>query len=583
MPAAGRRALRALGVAAVVLAGSGIGTALAPAVPAQIGPLRVEVRVVPSVTPGVHLLLPPAGEVRFSTHLAPLALEAEISEVDLEGARALILSPAGLRSLQEEAPDELLKAALTALALSAAFAVACTLALGLLVYRTDRRRNRQVALALAGLLGVTGVTGGLSFNSDRLAQPRFEGLLSQAPYVANQTSSLVQRLESYRSGLADIVQSITTLYGAGDDLPVLPGASHEDLVTVLHVSDMHLNPLGFDLAARLVEQFSADAVVDTGDITTWGTEAESAVLARIRDMKIPYVFVRGNHDSAGTQLAVAGNPNAVVLDGRAVEVAGLVFAGLGDPRFTPDGEDSGRDRKDQDRKDQVPTASPSPTAPVASTATRAVLPGADPELVEGRRLSGIIQEWNRANPSKPVAVAAFHEPAGAKALDGIVPLVLSGHLHDRSTKTLSEGTRLMVQGSTGGAGFDSLQPSAADHPVPLSASVLYFARSGDRAGQLVAYDDVTVGGFGLASASVKRTVVRAEEGGGLAPGERKGPQACGGAATDSPGGTATDSPGGAPVGTPTGRPAGDADGLSCVTPDTSSESRTIRPAPSGVS
>lgn len=563
--AASRRALRGAGILAVALAGSAVGTALAPAVPAQVGPLKVEVRVVPSVHPGVQLLLPPAGRVRFDTHTAPFAIEASVGEVDLEGARTLIVSPARLRSLQAEAPDLLRSAVLRAGALSAGCALAGALGLSLLVHRTNWRGTRHVCLAMVGVLGLTAGAAGLTFNSDRFAQPHFEGLLSQAPYVASQTTGLVQRLESYRSGLADIVQSVTTLYGKGDDLPVIPGNSTEDVVTVLHVSDMHLNPLGFDLTERLVHQFGADAVVDTGDITTWGTEVESAVLSRIRDVEVPYVFVRGNHDSIRTQLAVAANPNAVVLDGGVTEVAGLVFAGLGDPRFTPDGAVTLPSGDGAPPSGATPgatpgagsatgpptgpptgtrtgtgtaggPATPTPTSPVPSTASRAVVPGEDPELVEGRRLGGIVRDWNLAHPDRPVSVAAFHEPAGAPGLDGLVPLVLTGHLHHRSVKDLPDGTRLMIQGSTGGAGFDSLKP-AQNGPVPLTATVLYFARTGERAGQLIAYDDVTVGGFGLASVSLERTVVRADAGDpALAPGE--------------------------------------------VSPGTSPESRSIRPAPS---
>ena len=46
----------------------------------------------PTLSPGVTLLLPPAGQVSFATHVAPFAIQARISEVDLEGARALINS-----------------------------------------------------------------------------------------------------------------------------------------------------------------------------------------------------------------------------------------------------------------------------------------------------------------------------------------------------------------------------------------------------------------------------------------------------------------------------------------------------------
>ena len=560
---AGRRALPGLGILGVVLAGSAIGTALAPPVTAVVGPLAFDVRVAPSLHPGVELMLPPAGQVRFDTHLAPVAVRAGISEVDLEGARVLIGSPARLRALQAEAPDVLRTATLQAGALSCGFAFLGAIGLSLLVHRTRWRRTAQTAATTAALLGLTAATAGLTFNSDRLAQPRFEGLLSRAPYVASQTSGLAQRLESYRSGLAEIVRSVTMLYGASNDLPVIPGASADDVVTVLHVSDVHLNPIGFDLTDRLVHQFGVDVVVDTGDITSWGTEVESALLARIRDVRVPYVFVRGNHDSKRTQAAVAANPNAVVLDGRVAEVGGLVIAGLGDPRFTPDGTDDralpvspGGKRSPVD---------PSGTGPALSTAAGAVVAGEDPELVEGRRLATVVRAWNVAHPDRPVSVAAFHEPAGTPPVDGVVPLVLSGHLHSRSVKSYPEGTRLMVQGSTGGAGFDSLS-QRPDDPVPLTATVLYFARTGERAGELLAYDDVTVGGFGLASVSLRRTVVRPDPGSELAPGELRGVSTC------APEGSA----GGGTGPAPDGPPESPDRNLSCVTPVPSPGSRSIR-------
>ena len=69
------RAGRALGVLLVALAGSSIGAALAPAVTTQVGPLQVDVLVRPSLDPGVHVLLAPAGVVTFHTHWMPVAVE----------------------------------------------------------------------------------------------------------------------------------------------------------------------------------------------------------------------------------------------------------------------------------------------------------------------------------------------------------------------------------------------------------------------------------------------------------------------------------------------------------------------------
>jgi hypothetical protein len=86
--------------------------------------------------------------------------------------------------------------------------------------------------------------------------------------------------------------------------------------------------------------------------------------------------------------------------------------------------------------------------------------------------------------------------------------VLAGHTHERRVSILDKtSTRMMVEGSTGGAGLRGLE---SEHPLPLSMSVLYFDHQRD----LVAYDDITVGGTGLAEVSLKRNMIEAPK---LAP------------------------------------------------------------------
>lgn len=534
--------VHAVGVLLVVIAGAAAGAALAPSTTADVGPIEAQVSVVPSLSPGVRLLLPPAGEVAFDTHLAPFAVRASISRVDLEGARALINSPAGLRALQAQAPDALRDATIRAAATTALCALTGALVLSLLVYRRHWARTGEVAAMLGLVLVVVAGTGVLTFDADKLAQPRFTGLLGQAPYVAGKASSMLTRLESYRSGLADIVSGVTTLYATSDSLPVL--SAGDDVVTVLHVSDIHLNPLGFDLTARLVKQFHADLVVDTGDITSWGTEVESSILSRISDAGVPYVFVRGNHDSMRTQAAVAANPNAIVLDGTVRTVKGVTIAGIGDPRFTPDSAAPINDPTPSDSPTPSTSATPSapPTgSPFASSSTappvilgeRAVpspspspfAQSPDPEVRAGARLADVVQGWNALHADTPVAIAAVHEPYAVPPLLGHVPLVLAGHFHERSVRLDPSGTRIMIEGSTGGAGLtsDTMHRVAEGQPVPLDATLIYVARRGPRAGQVVAYDEVTVGGFGLASVTLDRTVVRPGTEPILAPGQQGPP------------------------------------------------------------
>ena len=511
-----RRAGAVAGVVVVAGLGAGLGMAVAPATDARLGPFQADVRVLPSTRADVELLLPPAGRVSFDTHLSPVAVQVRMGQVDLQAARVLISSPTQLRSLTATAPGVLRRAVLQAAATTAGCTVAGSALLAVLVYRRRWRRTALVTGSVVGLLlGTAGITF-VSFDADRLAQPRFTGLLSEAPYVARDAASLVDRLESYRSGLADILSSVTTLYATAGGLPVLPGGSASaDLVTVLHVSDLHLNPLGFDLIDRLVTQFGVDVVIDTGDITTWGTEVESRTLSRISQVGVPYVFVRGNHDSRLTQSVVARQRHAVVLDGTVSVVGPLVVAGIGDAEFTPDPEQASAppDRSTPPNPSLTPT--PADTPSLIPAATLGPIPadngggGRDPQTRAGARLADLIRSWNAAHPDRPVQIAAMHDPAGAAPLLGVTPLLLAGHLHQRSQRVES-GTRVMVEASTGGAGLTArgLARLTAGDPLPLSATLIYLARSGPRAGQVLAYDTVTVGGLGLASVSLERQVVR---------------------------------------------------------------------------
>jgi len=515
--------LRAAGVLAVALIGSAIGAGLAPATTTQVGPFQVQLRVVPSLHPGVVLDLPPAGRVEFDTHRSPVSIQAQMGEVDLEGARRLLGSRMALDELERNAPDTLRTATVQATATTAGCALLGAVLLSALVYRRRVRRTVQVAGTLVVVLAVTSGLTAATFDPDKMAQPHFTGLLSKAPYIAGQAESLLARLQSYRVGLADIVQGVTQLYATSTDLPTVPGTTSGDVVTLLHVSDIHLNPIAFDLIMRLVPQFKVNLVVDTGDITTWGTEVESATLSRVAQVGVPYVFVRGNHDSRRTQAAVAASRNAVVLDGDVAQVAGVVIAGIGDPTFTPDQyQGAGSLTTPTPPPPASPSStspsstSPSSTSPTPTSADRtrpdqAFAESPDPEVRAGDRLANLIRSWDDEHPETPVTIAAVHNPNAAPPLYGTVPLVLAGHLHQRVLSVdAASGTRVMVEGSTGGSGVTATGIAAADegNPVPLAATLIYLARRGSRAGQVLAYDEVTVGGLGLASISLNRTVVR---------------------------------------------------------------------------
>jgi predicted MPP superfamily phosphohydrolase len=168
---------------------------------------------------------------------------------------------------------------------------------------------------------------------------------------------------------------------------------------------------------------------------------------------------------------MAAQANVTVLDYSAATVADVPVAGAPDPRFTPD-KTTGDDDYPID----------------ALEAT-------------GQRLAEVVEGLDA-----PPAFALVHDPKQAPALDGVVPVVLAGHTHDRQVSELDSGTLLMVQGSTGGAGVRALR---GEYPEPLTCSVLYVDST---TGRLVAYDDITLGGLGLAEATISRTVVERPDG-----------------------------------------------------------------------
>jgi hypothetical protein len=114
----------------------------------------------------------------------------------------------------------------------------------------------------------------------------------------------------------------------------------------------------------------------------------------------------------------------------------------------------------------------------------------------GDRLASALRD-QRAKGT-PVDVALAHEPVAARETDGEVPLVLCGHLHHEGTEMLKYGTRLRMEGSTGGSGLRAVEHK---YPAPIEASILYFDRDTRR---LQAWDAIKLGGLGQTTAEVSR-------------------------------------------------------------------------------
>jgi predicted phosphodiesterase len=449
----------------LALGGALIAVLLFARVQAPIGPFDASLAFRPAGG-GAQVAVAPLGDLVVDVYDGPLRLDVTLQRVDQERTQRLATDPVLLAGVVNQVSADLRDAVVELVWKTVLFALAGGAATTWAVLH--RRREPLIAAGITGvlLLGTAGI-GAATWRPEALSQPTYTGLLVNANSLIGSAEDLVARFDAYRASLEDLVANVGTLYATISALPAPGGA--DDTVTMLHVADLHLNPAGFDLMRQVAQQFRVDAVLDSGDITDWGSQPENQLVTRVGQLGVPYVYVRGNHDSETTAALIAEQPNAVVLDASTTAtVGGLTVVGMPDPRFTPD-KTTGDDN-------------------------------AGPEVLEeaGEELKRLIDTL----PAPP-AVALVHDPKLAAPLQGAVPLVLAGHTHERKVTEQEDGTLLLVQGSTGGAGLRALQ---GEYPEPLTCTVLYLDAE---TGELRAYDDITLGGLGETEVTIERTVIPA--------------------------------------------------------------------------
>ncbi|UQA94544.1 metallophosphoesterase family protein [Streptomyces halobius] len=485
-------AARALVLAAVAVLGAWLGLVVIGGIHAPVGPMDTRMALRPSLTGGTRINVSPLGDLELRSHHAPVRLDVDVDRLDPGRFQALIDQPARFAGLQAQVTDDVTRSAADLVLHSCVAVAAGATALGLAVYRRPRRALAAGGLALT-LLAASGGAAYATWNPDSVLEPKFSGLLSSAPSVVGDARSIVSEFDVYQKELARLVTNVSKLYDATSTLPAYqPDPS---TIRVLHVSDIHLNPASWRIIESLVKQYRINVIIDTGDTMDHGSAAENPFLAPVSRLGAPYVWVRGNHDSRTTQKYLTGRPRVTVLDdGRVAQVAGLRIAGVGDPQFTPD---------------------------------RSVVAAGDPaERTAGGRLADSLRTQRLAG--KPVDIAIAHNPVAVTEADGLVPLALAGHLHHRERATLPRGTRLMVEGSTGGGGLRAVQNT---EPEQVQASVLYLDR---KTRLLQAWDEITLDGLGLSRAEVSRHLPQENQpGAGPSPSGSPGP-APGRSGTPSP-------------------------------------------------
>ncbi len=437
------------GVAAVATVGMGRATE------GELGPGRVELRARWATDGRTQLGLPPLGAISASTHDAPLAVDLRVQRLDIERVQDLLGRPDPEVQLRQSLSSDIEPL----VGRFARKALLTSLVVGIVVGAVlpGRRWSWVGAGAAGGVLAVGVLLGQTwsTYDEDAFLNPRFEGSLERAPEILRTVQKHVEGFDDIRGRVNTLSQQVANLYRA----TVVGPEDDEDDVAILHVSDIHLNPLGVEAARQLASQFAVDAVLDTGDLTSFGFPLEARIGDLIAGIPVPYYVTPGNHDSEAVRTALATVPNVTVLAGSVVEIGGVRVLGVADPTFTAD--------------NRIGTAD---------------------AAAEKRRQATAV---GRLTAARRPDVLAVHDPALAEEAAGRVPLVVAGHRHQRSDE-VRDGTRYLTVGSTGATGLGSFTVATQ---LDYEAQVLHF--SGDR---LVVVDYISLGGID-GSFRIDRTVL----------------------------------------------------------------------------
>lgn len=319
-----------LGVAAGALS-----FALQPDTQGSLGPgtVTVDVGLRASET---NLDLPPLGRLVADSHRGPVGFDVRVDRIDLRQAGILAgdlargSDPAArIRANVDDDMGPLLRGMILR---SLAVALVAGLVAGLVL---PRRRLRYVAATATGSVGFVVVAGALAFSSfspGAFDQPRFEGSLAAAPDIVNTVQRHIDDVSIVETRLEALSSRLVGLYRSLEGADAGPSASD---VTILHVSDLHSNPVGVELVERTAERFGVDAIIDTGDLTSFGATLEELVVQRIARIDVPYFVVPGNHDHPRIRRALV-EAGVEVLDPGTALVGDIRILGVGDPTFTAD-------------------------------------------------------------------------------------------------------------------------------------------------------------------------------------------------------------------------------------------------------
>ena len=389
----------------------------------------VELDLALSLKPQTVLQFPPIGKLSAATHWAPIDLKLTLEAIHQEKLADII------SDLKNK--EELFKFLQQRGRIIIRFFLLRLIFLGALggIIGAGIVEVSRSSLFVGLLVGILIVIVGSSFayysyDINQFQDAEFEGMLEAAPWMLGLIEEGVSDIKQLSSEMQLIASNMATLFNKIDSLRPLSRVAGD--LKVLHVSDIHNNPLAIKFVEQIVDSFAVDFVIDTGDITDYGSPLEANLLKELNRLTVPYLFIPGNHDSPKIIKELSEFPNLYLLRKDIIEVKGIKIAGLEDPSA---------------QSNEVTVVSGTDLVPFQEQLVKLV--------ARAKRVPDII---------------AVHQFDLAKPLLGRIPLLIHGH--DHSFKIYDQtGTLVIDAGTTGAAGIRGLKSKEG---IPYSVALLHF-------------------------------------------------------------------------------------------------------------
>ena len=396
--------------------------------------LRVQAALKPSLPGRTVVELPPLGTLTMPTHHTPLEIRLTLQSIqpdvlvddfpltakDLWPRFAPTAGGAVLRFLAKQLILGALGAALGIWLLRRPPLVKCLRAAAAGFFLT------------AALFTVTWAT----YDLKAAREPKFDGILTLAPRMLALAENAGTELGDFRNKAVQLTGNIQNLLTKIEQMNLVQTPADND-VKLLAVADLHNNPIGIDLTLALAAHFNVDAVLDAGDLTDYGSPLELKIVNSLRQLKIPYLFAAGNHDSPAVTRFVKSLPQGRALDDKIVEVEGIKILGSPDPL-------AGRPLVVQTKENLLP-----------------------------KQITGLEKSLQTGKTSPDLLLV--HNPEAARAFAGKIPVLVAGHTHRQAIEKTG-GSLLINPGTTGAAGARGLEAGNGTG-IPYSAAILYFTRA----------------------------------------------------------------------------------------------------------